>query len=174
MHLSPIACTRLVHWNIKTSFFFQMSSTDNVSWYCTHTIHRRQSLTRKHLTCVCTTSLSIWIYAFFFQRKINFSHVHEISCWWRAIGRRKTINKFKNWLYWYCWITLVCLDRCLKVKESDYSVPIIFHNDCCLHKLNIFKSFACSRNVMHKCSWTATPLFAACLYIYYLILLSHM
>jgi len=109
----------------------------------------------------------------FFQRKINFSHVHEISCWWRAIGRRKTINKFKNWLYWYCWITLVCLDRCLKVKECDYSVPIIFHNDCCLHKLNIFKSFACSRNVMHKCSWTATPLFAACLYIYYLILLSY-
>ena len=49
----------------KDFFFFQMSSTDNVSWYCTHTIHRRQSLTRKHLTCVCTTSLSIWIYAIF-------------------------------------------------------------------------------------------------------------
>ena len=76
-------------------------------------------------------------------------------------------------------IVLILLDyTCVfgQVLESQgvwLPVPIIFHNDCCLHKLNIFKSFACSRNVMHKCSWTATPLFAACLYIYYLILLSY-
>ena len=34
----------------------------------------------------------------------------------------------------------MCLDRCSKVQESDYSVPVIFNNDCCLHKLNIFRT----------------------------------
>ena len=61
--------------------------------------------------------------------------------------KQETYEQAQNWLYWYCWITLVCVWTGTQKSRSLITLSLvnisnynIYNNDCCLYKLNIFRT----------------------------------